>query len=259
MSPKPKTSGRFLALGLFFALALPLFGQSETNKIFIARAEREFLTALRQFESNTNDYAAAWRFGRASFDWADCATNDARRAEIARIGIAACRQSLAGQPKSAPGHYYLAMNFGQLAQAEAPSLAAYRLVKEIEREFKAAADLDEKFDFAGPPRCLGLLYRDAPGWPVSIGSRHKARDWLDRAAALAPGFPENQLNLAETHLQWHQRAEAEKALNQLDAIWPAARTNLVGAVWEKSWQEWGGRRAAARTEFSRIYQGKSSR
>jgi tetratricopeptide (TPR) repeat protein len=258
MPPKPKNPGKFPALLLFLATVIPAFGQMETNKIFFARAETEFLAAQKIFELNTNEAAAAWRFGHASFDWADCATNNTQRAEFARTGIAACREALAREPKSAPAHYYLAMNFGQLAQAEAPSMAAYKLVREIEREFKAATELDEKFDFGGPPRCLGLLYRDAPGWPVSIGSKRKAREWLDRAEALAPEFPENPLNLAETHLQWHQHAEAEKAFAQLDAGWAAAQTNLAGASWEKSWQEWTGRRAAAHAEFNRLYPGKKS-
>jgi hypothetical protein len=258
MPPKLKISGKITALFFLLATVIPAFGQAETNKIFSARAETEFLAAQKSFELNTNDAAAAWRFGHASFDWADCATNEARRAEIARTGIAACRQALAREPKSAAAHYYLAMNFGQLAQAEAPSMAAYKLVREIEREFKLAAELDEKFDFGGPPRCLGLLYRDAPGWPISIGSKHKAREWLDRAETLAPEFPENPLNLAETHLQWHQRAEAEKAFAQLDAVWPAAQTNLAGVAWEKSWQEWAARRAAAHAEFNRLYSAKKS-
>ncbi len=77
-------------------------------------------------------------------------------------------------PNSAPAHYYLAMNLGQLARTE--FLGALKLVREMEREFKTAAELDAQFDFAGPERSLGLLYRDAPGWPVSIGSKRKARE-----------------------------------------------------------------------------------
>ncbi len=252
----PPNSRIWFAVLLSVGWSLSGLAQGAAHPLFRARAQAEFLRTQRQFEANTNDPVAAWNFGRASFDWADFATNEVRRAELARLGIAACRQALARPPQSAPAHYYLAMNYGQLAQAEAPSLAAYKLVKEIEREFKAAADLDEKFDYAGPPRCLGLLYRDAPGWPLSLGSNRKARQWLDRAAALAPDFPENPLNLAETHLKWHQRAEAEKALKQLAAVWPVAQTNLVGVAWEKSWQEWTARRAAVQAEFARIYQGK---
>jgi tetratricopeptide (TPR) repeat protein len=241
------------AIFLLVALAFPAPGQVATNRAFAARAEKEFFRAQKEFTAHPGDAIVAWQFGRASFDHAEFATNETQRAALAQTGIAACRQSLAHAPKSAPAHYYLAMNFGQLAEAEAPSIAAYKLVKEIEHEFKAATELDEKFDFAGPPRCLGLLYRDAPGWPISIGSKHKAREFLDRAVVLAPDYPENQLNLAESHVRWHQPAEAEKALKKLDALWPAAQTNLVGDVWAKSWDDWAVRRAAVKVEFQKIF------
>lgn len=246
-----RTQGSAFLLLLVFAVTA--LGQPTTNRPFAARAEKEFLRAQHQFTNHLGDAAAAWQFGLASYDWAEFATNETQRASLAEAGIAACRQSLALAPKSAPGHYYLAMDFGQLAEAEAPSIAAYKLVKEIEREFKAAAELDETFDFAGPPRCLGLLYRDAPGWPISIGSKHKAREFLERAVALAPDFPENQLNLAESQVRWHQLAEAEKALKKLDAIWPAAQSNLIGEAWEKSWDEWTTRRTAVRAEFQKAF------
>ena len=99
------------------------------------------------------------------------------------------------------------MNLGQLARTE--TLGALKLVREMEREFKTAAELDGHFDYAGPERSLGLLYRDAPGWPVSIGSRRKAREWLEQAEKLAPEYPENHLNLVESYLQWHDRAGGE--------------------------------------------------
>ncbi|HYA79279.1 MAG TPA: hypothetical protein VED19_02070, partial [Candidatus Nitrosopolaris sp.] len=165
------------------------------------------------------------------------------RATIARQGIGACQELLARDTNSAPGHYYLAMNFGQLAKAEAPSLAAYKLVREIEREFKTAAALDSNFDYAGPERCLGLLYRDAPVWPFSIGSRRKAREWLDRAAKLAPDYPENRLNLVESRLKWNERSDAENELKILDALWPKAQTNFVGEAWASSWADWTARRS----------------
>jgi hypothetical protein len=241
------------AILLLVALAVTASAQVATNRAFAARAENEFSAAQKQFAAHPGDAAVAWQFGRASFDWAEYATNETQRAALAQTGINACRQSLARDPKSASAHYYLAMNFGQLAEAEAPSIAAYKLVKEIEHEFKAAAELDEKLDFGGPLRCLGLLYRDAPSWPISIGSKRKAHEFLDRAAALSPEFPENQLNLAESQVRWHQPAEATKALKKLDALWPSAQTNLVGEVWAKSWDEWTVRRAAVKAEFQKTF------
>ena len=132
-------------------------------------------------------------------------------------------------------------------------MAAYRLVHEMEHEFKVAAELDVAYDFGGPARNLGELYFQAPAWPLSVGSKHKAKEWLDRAVAVAPGYPENQLNLLEAHLKWRQREEAEKTLKTLDAIWPAARKQFTGAGREKDWVDWSARRAALRTEFEQIY------
>ena len=246
----------------FFILLVLVFqagAQVAGNPLFTGRAEKELLRAQKFFQADTNDFAAARQLARASFELADLTTNHPRQAEIARMGIEVCRQWLGRVSNSAPGHYYLALNLGELASAEAPSLAAYRLVYEVEREFQTAAALDVQWDFAGPARCLGLLYRDAPGWPISIGSKRKSREWLDRAAALAPEFPENLLNLAETHLQWRQMEETGKALARLAVLWPVAQTNLTGESREKDWCDWNFRRQAVQSEFNRFFKPRNSR
>ncbi len=245
-APKCKLAAMIV---VFAAMGIAFAGEA-LNKIFAARAEVEFHRAQIEFQSNTNVSATAWEFARACFDFADFATNDVERVVIARQGIAACRQLIAREPESAPAHYYLAMDLGQLARTE--TLGALRTVREIEREFKTAAGLDAQFDFAGPARGLGLLYRDAPGWPVSIGSRHKARQWLERAAELAPHYPENHLNLVESCLQWHDQTSANRELEALDMLWPGARTNFVGEAWERSWDDWSARRDAARKRLGEI-------
>jgi hypothetical protein len=238
----------------FFLLAIAVVhGQSATNAVFAARAEQAFDRAQSEFNAHSDSATNAWQLGRVTYDWAEFATNAQQRADVAQVGIAACRQLLAREPKCAQAHYYLAMDYGELAEAEDPSMAAYKLIREIEHEFKTAADLDEKLDYAGPLRCLGLLYRDAPGWPVSIGSKRKAREYLDRAAAAAPDYPENQLNLVETHILWHQPEEANTAWLHLARIWPAARTNLAGTAWEAEWEDWTTRRTAAKADFQKAF------
>ncbi len=252
------TKTKLAVAGLFLCMAASLCTADASKKIYAVRAEKAFLAAQTQFQSATNNTTNAWQFARACFDFAELATNATQRADLARLGIAAGRQLVAREPKSAPGHYYLAMNYGELADAEAPSLAAYKLVHEVEREFKTAAELDEHFDFAGPVRNLGELYFQAPGWPLSVGGKRKALDWLERAAALAPDYPENFLNLAEAQLKWRQTAEALKTLQKLDALWPAAQTNLAGVAWESSWDDWRGRRLAAKAEAARLAPGKKN-
>jgi hypothetical protein len=252
MMPYSVTDPRKLLLSLLLLAGLAATA-ADTNTVFAKRAENEFYRTQLQLKTDPKNATNVWQFAAACFELCDYATNATHKADIAKQGIAACQQLVTREPKSAPGHYYLAMNYGELADAEAPSIAAYKLVHDIEREFKASLALDEKLDFAGSSRCLGLLYRDAPGWPISIGSKRKARDFLERAATLAPNYPENQLNLAESFVQWRQRDDAEKALKKLDTIWSGAHTNLTGVTWEKPWQDWTNRRAAAKAEFQKVF------
>ena len=228
---------------LFFAIGEALLAGEARTKIFAARAEADYRRAQAQFQSDTNNTTAAWQLARACFNLNDFATNTGRRAELANQGIAVCRQLLVRETNSTPGHYYLAIELGLLADTKR-NLSAFKLVREMEREFKAAGELDEHFDHAGPARCLGLLYRDAPGWPVSIGSRHKAREFLEQAVKLAPDFPENRLDLIESNWQWKEREAAGKELKTLDVLWPAAQTNFTGEAWEQDWDDWSTRRLA---------------
>ncbi len=242
------TAKRSLAAAIvLFTAVTGLLADESHNKIYAARAGAEFQRALTHFQSDTNNATNIWQFARACFDFSDFTTNDTQRATVAIQGIAASRQYIARQPKSAAGHYYLALNLGELARTEL--LGALKLVKEMEREFKTAAELDAQFDHAGPERNLGLLYRDAPGWPTSIGSKRKARALLEQAARLAPDYPENRLILVESRLQWKERGDASGELKTLDALWPKAQTNFTGVIWEQSWADWTIRRDKAHQQL----------
>ena len=112
---------------LWCSLAGSVWADSATNRIFAIRAEKALLLAQQNYQAATNSTTNALALAQACFTLAELATNDTQRAQVSRRGIEVCRQWLARAPNSAPGHYYLAMNLGQLAKAEAPSVAAYRL------------------------------------------------------------------------------------------------------------------------------------
>ena len=111
--------------------------------------------------------------------------------------------------------------------------------------------LDENFDYAGADRNLGVLYRDAPGWPLSIGSRAKARQHLLRAVSLHPEYPENHLNLIEAYLQWNNHSDGVLAAKALEGILPEARKKFTGPAWESSWDDWNPRWKAIQTKLNR--------
>jgi hypothetical protein len=244
--PSRAMKWKSIAAILVLAGGILLAGEEQT-KISTAFAKKEFKRAQIQFQSDKNNPTNAWQFARAVFDFAEFATNDIQRAALANQGIAACRPLVAREPKLAAGHYYLAMNLGQLARTE--YLGALALVKEMEPEFQKAGKLDSLLDHAGPERNLGLLYRDAPGWPVSVGNPSKSESLLKQSVKLVPDFPENYLHLIESYLKWNEPYDAKNELRALDAIWPTARINLIGDKWAQSWDNWSTRRDAARKQL----------
>jgi hypothetical protein len=247
-SEPARIAKRALAILVFFTLASGiLLANEEAWHASAEFARAEFQRTQTAFRADAKNPTNVWKFARAAFEYAEFSTNNTQRADLARQGIAAGRALVAREPKIAAGHYYLAMNLGQLARTE--FLGALRLVHEMEHEFLAAAELDARLDHAGPERNLGLLYREAPGWPVSIGNQHKARPLVERSVLLAPDYPENHLNLIESYLLWGEPDAAKKQLRALDVIWPAARTNLAGAKWAHSWDDWSARRAAAHKQL----------
>lgn len=200
-----------------------------------ARAERLYQAAAAAYERDPDNVTNVWQFCRATFDRAEFARDAAERAALAERGIAAARAALAHHTNVAALPYYLGMNLGQLARTK--SLGALPLVREMESLFERARQLDEHFDEAGPDRNLGLLYLEAPGWPVSIGHRGRARQHLERALALAPDYPENHLNLLEARQRWGEK-DLDAALRRLAELLPAARQRYTGEAWSAAWEDW---------------------
>jgi hypothetical protein len=211
--------------------------------VFAKRAEKVFKAAKERVQSEPGKAEALLDFGRVCYDWADYSTTKIQRAEIANQGIDACKKLIALDAKSVGGHYYLAMNCGQLAQTK--TLGALRLVSQMETEFKTALSLDAKFDYAGPDRNLGLLYWQAPGWPTSLGSNAKARTHLTAALKAAPEYPENALNLIEAELKWGDKPGVARDFKTLNENWDTAKKKLTGEEWASSWADWEKRKAAA--------------
>ena len=68
---------------------------------------------------------------------------------------------------------------------------------------------------------------------------------MQQALKLAPGYPDNHLNLIEAQLKWGDKKAAAAGLKALDEIWPDARKKLTGEDWASAWADWEKRREAA--------------
>jgi tetratricopeptide (TPR) repeat protein len=210
--------------------------------------EQAYDEAKSRYETNASNADAAWQFARACFDLADIAEKNSRRAAVGKEGVEACRRLLKRDPNVAAGHYYLGMNLGEVAQTK--TLGALPLVRQMQEEWEIAVTMDAHLDFAGPDRNLGMLYRDTPGPPLSIGNRAKALQHLVRAVDLNPDYPENHLNLIESQIKWRQFAEAAREDERLLKILPTARKQLTGPHWEGPWRDWQVRQDAIEAKLN---------
>jgi hypothetical protein len=231
------------------ALLLSLAPAEAADRRLVERYHKIQRDSQEFFQRNPASAEAAWKLARAWYDIWDFSTNNTQRIEIARQGIAAARESIRLDPKPAAGYYYLGINLGCLADATR-NLGGLKLVSEMEQSFKKAGELDATFDYAGPERCLGLLYRDAPGWPLSVGSRSKAQKRLERARDQAGAYPENQLNLLEAWLKWGERKKAAAELGTVGKVMAEARTRLTGDDWALSWADWDRRWSRLRRKLA---------
>ena len=181
------------------------------------------------------------------------------RADLASQGIAACRAARSrASPKSAAGTL-LSGDEPRPTCAHGISSARSGLVREMEREFKTAAALDAAFDYAGPERNLGLLYREAPGWPVSIGSKRKARELLEQAVKLAPGLSRKPSEPGRSLFEMGRPRPCENAIERARRHLADGATNFTGEPGNKAGMTGHQRRDAARKKAREVHSGDSRR
>ncbi|MCD6339602.1 MAG: hypothetical protein J7M29_09525 [Verrucomicrobia bacterium] len=229
---------------LFSAVGFCLLGgergaadRAPEPRTFRQWAEREYQAARAAYLScGGAQYAAAWKHARACFDMGEAARDNRERAVWAEEGVLAGEKAVAAAPNRVEGHYYLALNLGQMARVK--QLRGLFLIKRMEAELRKALAADPAFDYAGPDRCLGMLYRDAPGWPLSLGSRKRARRHLESAVRRAPDYFPNRLNLIEALLKWGERTEAKQQFPAARAALAKAKARFRGVPWTFAWPEW---------------------
>ena len=182
-----------------------------------------------------DDYDAQWEAAQALAFVAENAANANTRRDAAKSGIVLARHATELKPAGVEGHYWYAINVGLLADVD----RAYGLdaVGEMETALKRAIELDERYDFAGPLRVLGILHLRTPAPPVSIGSPRKGLRLLQRAVELFPDYPENYLYLAEALRDNDRADEARVAIRKvLDANpWPDRQ--FESSQWRASTQK----------------------
>ena len=206
---------------------LQLFAEQPRTLIRVTEAAQHLEQAARTLR---DDFDAQWQAAQALTFLAE---NDARlnfKLEAAKRAVTLARRARELQADRVEGHYWYAIAVGLLADAD----RSYGLsaVSEMEPALKRAIELDERYDFAGPLRTLGILHLRTPAPPASIGSPRKGLRLLQRATELFPEYPENFLYLAEALRDNGRADEARAALQKVLDAAPWSDRQFESTQWK---------------------------
>jgi hypothetical protein len=168
--------------------------------------------------SKVNGYAALWRGTRACAWLARNLSDRSQREAFALKGISIGREAAKKASTNVESFYYLALSLG--AFAELKGTPARDIVREMRDMMLMAKSLDEKFDYCGPHRFLGLLMVKSDAYPLyAVGNAATGLKHLETATKLCPDYGENHLVYAQALVEEGEdelaRAEAEKVLQSM--------------------------------------------
>jgi tetratricopeptide (TPR) repeat protein len=179
----------------------------------VAAAQRLFFLAAQADDTRVEGLLD---LARASSWLVEHVSDRAERDRLVGVAIEATLWCARRAPANAACDYALAQALGQQAR-ERPSTShdgLERMVKALER----AATVDPGMDDGGPDRVLALVYLRAPGWPLGPGNAEAGLAAAEKAVALAPAHPKNQLALAEALGKNARPAQARAAFEHAHAL-----------------------------------------
>lgn len=211
---------------------LSLYDEQPRTLVRVTKAARQLEQAARTLR---DEYDPQWHVAQALAFLSENETRTEFRKEAAQRGIVLSRRAREIKPDGVEGQYWYAINVGLLADVD----RSYGLdaVGEMETALKHAAEVDERYDFAGPLRVLGILLLRTPAPPVSIGSPRKGLRLLQRAVELFPDYPENYLYLAEALRDTGRVDEAKEAVAKVLEANPWPNRLFESGRWKEEAQK----------------------
>lgn len=159
---------------------------------------------------NPNDGRALWMMAKAHLYLGDEIEEDKLAAFEA--GKEYAEQAVKLLPQSADAHYWVAALIGRVGQTRG-ILSSLFMVRPMKNALDRVLELDE--DYADAYWVLSQLYHEAPGFPLSIGSKKLALENAQIALNLDPDNVEFQLQLAKALEYNGDKRAAVETLNEL--------------------------------------------
>jgi len=135
--------------------------------------------------------------------------------EIFEAGKAYAEKAVQLLPNSADAHFWLSALIGRVGQTRGV-LQSLFMVNPLKKELDIVLEIDP--NYAAAYFALSVLYTEAPGRPLSIGSKEKALENAWRSVDLDPDNIEHNVNLAKVLINNKKTKEALEVLNNVLAM-----------------------------------------
>ncbi|MCI0665162.1 MAG: TRAP transporter TatT component family protein [Acidobacteria bacterium] len=181
------------------------FGEDpERDKESLAVVEK----SLVKYGSN---YQFLWRASRACYFVGDHIA-ETEKSRLFERGIETGRLAISLEPDAVEGHFWLAANYGGLAEQKGP-FKALQLIKNIRAGMETVLRLNELYENGGAYLALGEMDRRLPG--IIGGNLDRAISRLEKGLSVAPNNLEIKLSLAEAYLERKRKETARRLLQEI--------------------------------------------
>jgi hypothetical protein len=170
-------------------------------------AEENVFFLRQALQSDPENYEAAWKLARGLYYVAKAKPDEALKYN--QLGEEAAKKAVGINSEGWEARLWLGICMGRVGE-ERGVLNSLFLVDPIKSEMEKVISINPNEDTAY--YVLSVLYRKAPGWPLSIGDSNKSLQYAHKAVELSPQRHANHLALAEA---WLAKGNKEKAKEHL--------------------------------------------
>lgn len=160
---------------------------------------------------DASNYEALWKLSRAYY-WVGNHSPEKEKLDLFTKGKNLAEAAVKTNPEGVDGHYWLGINLGRYGESKG-ILKSLSSIKPIRNEMEKILKLDSKH--AGAHHVLGVLYRKAPGKPISMGNKKKALVHAKKAVELDSTSLRYAIGLAEAESALGHKEEAKKVLEEV--------------------------------------------
>ena len=181
----------------------------------LADAKRAAALWHEALQMRPDDFAAAWKLGRAGYWLGGHLETEPARVAGFETGMEGARKAIAVQPARPEGYFWLAANMGGLAELKGLR-AGLKYRAQIRQNLEKVLAIDPAFQKGSADRALGRWYYLVPG--LFGGSNKKSEEHLRKSLAYDPQSIASRYFLAETYDDMGRKADAIQTLREIDAL-----------------------------------------